>query len=183
MTDQSRETLRRFFVLGYDELKSRLTRRFGSADIADDILHETYLRLDQVATIGPVRSPTFYLLRMAINIALQRFRRERLFVTLSDAKIAVGIPDDAPDPARAVEARFEVEALQQALDDLPPRQRAILLASRLEGVPLREIAEQHGISQRMVEIELKRALAYCALRLDREVIQRFGPQPSHASED
>jgi RNA polymerase sigma-70 factor (ECF subfamily) len=183
MTDQSREALRRYFVLGYDDLKMRLTRRFGSPDIADDVLHETYLRLGQAAAIGPVRRPMFYLLRIAINIALQRFRRDSLFVTLSDAKAELGIADDAPDPARVVEARFEVEALQQALDDLTVRQREILFASRLEEVPLREIAERQGISQRMVEIELKRALAYCAQRLDREVIQRFGPRASQASDE
>jgi RNA polymerase sigma factor (sigma-70 family) len=74
-----------------------------------------------------------------------------------------------------------VEALQQALEGLTPRRREILLASRLEGVPLREIAQRHGISQRMVEIELRRALAYCSLRLDREAVQRFGPRPSKSS--
>jgi RNA polymerase sigma factor (sigma-70 family) len=183
VTEQSREALRRFLVLGYEDLRARLTSRLGSAELAGDALHETYLRLARPAAIGPVRSPKLYLLRIAMNIAAKRLRRERRFFSLSDAKSALGIRDDAPDPAQSAEARRELEALQQALEELTPRQRAILLASRLDGVPLREIAERHRLSQRMVEIELRRALAYCALRLDREVIQRFGPRPAQASRD
>ncbi|MDE1172063.1 MAG: RNA polymerase sigma factor [Parvibaculaceae bacterium] len=181
MTGESRETLRQFLVLDYEDLRRRLTHRLGSSDLAGDVLHETWLRLAQARTIGPVRSPKLYLLRVAMNIAFKRLRRDGRLVTLSDAKVALGIPDDAPDPARAAEAHFEVEALMQALGEISPRQREILLASRLEGIPLREIAERQGISQRMVEIELRRALAYCALCLDREVIQRFGPKSSRAS--
>lgn len=181
MSDQSRETLQRMLVLGYDDLRTRLTYRLGSADLAGDVLHETYLRLARPVPLGPVRSPKRYLLRIAMNIAFKRLRRDRRFFTLLDAKVALGLADDAPDPSRSVEARLEVEALQQALADLTPRRREILLASRLDGVPLREIAQRHGISQRMVEIELRRALASCALHLDREAIQRFGPRPGKAS--
>jgi RNA polymerase sigma-70 factor (ECF subfamily) len=57
----------------------------------------------------------------------------------------------------------------------------ILLASRLEGTPLRLIAGQLGISQRMVEIELKHALDHCAERLDRKVTKRFGPGKRESS--
>jgi RNA polymerase sigma factor (sigma-70 family) len=183
MSEDSQEALRQFLVLGYDDLRMRLTRRLGSAELAGDVLHETYLKLSQPATVGPVRSPKHYLLRIAMNIALKRLRRERRFFSLSDAKIALGVADDAPDPARASAARLELEALRRALGALPARQREILLASRLDAVPLREIAARHGISQRMVEIELRRALAHCALHLDREVIQRFGPRPVGGSRD
>lgn len=44
------------------------------------------------------------------------------------------------------------------------------------------IAEQIGISQRMVEIELKNALAHCAQRLNRKIVQRFGPRLSSSSD-
>ncbi|MEW6435558.1 MAG: RNA polymerase sigma factor [Pseudomonadota bacterium] len=182
MTDESQpEALRQFLILDYDELKSRLTRRLGSIELASDVLHETYLRLGGAGPAEPVRSPKLYVLRAATNIALKRLRRESRFVSLTDAKSALGITDDAPDPAKVVEARLEIEVLRQALKDLTPRQREILLSSRLDNVPLRDIAARLGISQRMVEIELRRALAFCALRLDREIVQRFGPRPGKDS--
>jgi RNA polymerase sigma factor (sigma-70 family) len=182
MNDSNRAALRRFFVLGYDELRARLTRRFGSVELASDALHETWLRLESAVPAGVVRSPRNYLLQMAANVALRRLKADNNFVTLTDAKMAVGIADDAPDPECAAIASSEVAVLAKALSELTPRRREILLASRLDGVQLWAIAERLGVSQRLVEIELKHALAHCALRVDRNVIKRFGPRPPEGSQ-
>jgi RNA polymerase sigma-70 factor (ECF subfamily) len=77
---------------------------------------------------------------------------------------------------------MELEELQRAFAELTPRRRQILMAARAEGRQLREIAAQLGISQRLVEMELKQALEHCALRLNRVVVQRFGPRRPKASE-
>jgi RNA polymerase sigma factor (sigma-70 family) len=181
MTHSPRDALRRFFLTGYDELRARLTRRLGSAELANDALHETWLKIDSAAP-ETLLSPKHYLLQMASNVALKRLSAENRFVTLSDAKIAIGLVADDPDPERAALARSEVAALASALAELTPRRRDILLASRLNAVPLWAIAEKLGISQRLVEIELKHALAHCALRLQRKVVQRFGPKLAQGSD-
>jgi RNA polymerase sigma factor (sigma-70 family) len=184
MSDSSRDTLRQVFLHGYDDLRTWLTRRLGSAELASDVLHETWLRIDSAAPVGVLRSPKRYLLRMAVNVAHKRFGVEKRFMTLSDAKAAVGIIDEAPGPERTAMARFELEALARAVEDLTPRRREVLIASRIQGVPLQAIAARLGVSQRLVEIELKHALAHCALRLDREVVQRFGPRaPKRSNEE
>jgi RNA polymerase sigma-70 factor (ECF subfamily) len=177
MSGTGQDLLRRAFLIGYEELKRRLTSRFGSADLASEALHETWLRIDQAGAAGAVQSPIPYLLRMAFNVALKRLGADRRTVTLDDAQAVLAIVDDAPDPERVTAVRLEAEALARALADLTPRRREILLASRIDGLMLREIAGRLGISQRLVEIELKHALAHCALRLHREVVQRFGPRP------
>ena len=182
MTDSSRDAMRRFFVLGYDELRARLTRRFGSVELASDALHETWLRIDNAAPSGTVLSPKHYLLQMASNAALKRLNADNRFVTLTDAKMAIGLVDEAADPEQTVIARSDIEALARALSELTPRRRDILLSSRLEGAPLRAIAERLGISQRLVEIELKHALAHCAMRLERKVTRRFGPKAPGGSQ-
>jgi RNA polymerase sigma-70 factor (ECF subfamily) len=51
--------------------------------------------------------------------------------------------------------------------DLPPRQRAILLAARVDGLSRREIASHYRISVRLVQRELQEAQKYCAARLKR----------------
>ncbi|MCK9918098.1 sigma-70 region 4 domain-containing protein, partial [Microbacteriaceae bacterium K1510] len=63
-----------------------------------------------------------------------------------------------------------------------PRRRYIVLAARVEGVQLADIADQLGVSQRLVEKELKAALMLCGARLKREVVQRFGPRAGRASQ-
>lgn len=168
--------MRRFLVVGYDELRARLSRRFGSVELASDALHDTWLQIDGAEPNGPVRNPKHYLLRMASNLALKRLSGEHRIVQLSDAMTAVGLTDETPDPERAAIGRFEAEALARALKELTPRRRDILLASRIEGIPLSAIAERLGVSQRLVEIELKHALAHLALRLERKVVRRFGPK-------
>jgi RNA polymerase sigma-70 factor (ECF subfamily) len=174
-------TLRQALVGQYDELKRTLTRRLGSEDLAGEVLQETYLRLARPAQIGPVASPKQYLLTIATNIARMGFRRERRWTDLSDLDDAIGFVDETPDPLRSLEARQEIEALQQAFDELTPRRRQIIFAVRVEGARLSDIADRLGISQRLVEKELKSALMLCGSRLNREVVQRFGPGASQAS--
>ncbi|OYU90485.1 MAG: hypothetical protein CFE29_06370 [Bradyrhizobiaceae bacterium PARB1] len=183
MSDSGRDTLRRVFELGYDDLRMRLVNRTGSNEIANDALHETWLRINRAAPSGPVHSPKGYIFRIAMNVVLQRWQVENRFATLSDAKMAIGIADDAPDPERATLARSEMDALVQAIGELTPRRRKILLAVRLDGQSLQETATQLGVSQRLVEIELRHALDHCAYRLDRDVVQRFGPKPAERSKE
>ena len=173
--------LREMLVGQYEELKRVLARRLGSEDLAGEVLQETYLRLTRPAGIGVVASPRQYLLTIATNIARMSFRRERRSENLSDLDDLLGFVDDSPDPLQSIEARQEIEALQQAFDELTPRRRQIVFAARVEGMRLSKIAERLGVSQRFVEKELKIALMLCGARLNREVVQRFGPGAPQAS--
>ncbi len=181
MVDASRDFLRRHYLLAYDELRTRLTQRLGSAELARDALQETWLRLETSAPAAPVDRPYPYLLRVALNLGLRSARRARETLTLDDARAALNLVDDSPSPAQICEARAELEMLKQAMKELTPRRREILLASRLEGLSMRDVAALHGISQRMAERELKSALTHCAERLGKKIIRRFGPRPSEVS--
>lgn len=183
VSDLGRAVLRQLLLGGYGELKTRLAQRLGSAELAADVLQDTWLRLERAAPAGPVRQPKSYLLRIAYNIALKRRQAEHETVTLDDARTALDLSDDAPDPASVVEWRSEIAMLQQAVAELTPRQQDILVASRLNNVPLAELAARHGISQRWVERELRHAVLHCARRLDRKVVQRFGPKAREGSKD
>lgn len=180
MTDFGRDQLRQMFLIGYDDLKLRLTKSLGP-EVAGDALQDTWIRLEQAAKIGPVRRPGAYIFRIAYNIALKRLRRERGTVTLDDARAALGLVDDMPDAERVIEAWDDMARLRLAIEALTPRRREILFASRLDGISLRALADRYGISQRMVERELKHAVLHCAAKLGRPVIQRFGPRPAKGS--
>jgi RNA polymerase sigma factor (sigma-70 family) len=169
--------LQQLLVSGYDDLKMRLKHRLGSEALASEILHETYLRLSRLGAAGPVQSPKAYLLRVALNVAATGRKADNRRLTQSEVEVLRYGSDHSVDPARIAEGRSELEALQRALNELSARQRAILLASRIEEVSHQEIALRFGISTRMVEKELKLALVHCAERLDRKVVQRFGPRP------
>jgi RNA polymerase sigma-70 factor (ECF subfamily) len=181
MTELSRALLRRAFLLGYDDLKLRLTKRLGSIELAGDSLQEAWLSLERAKFIGPVLRPQSYIFRMAYNIALKRLYRERDTVTLDEAMEQLNLIDDAPGPAAVMESRDEWALLTQATKELTPRRRDILFAARLEGLPVREVAMRYGISERLVALELKQAVLHCADRLKRKVVPRFSSRPVEGS--
>jgi RNA polymerase sigma-70 factor, ECF subfamily len=184
MSESTAEQLRRRLILDYEALKTHLARYLGSADRASDALQDTWLRLERAAPREPVSRPFAYLLRIAYNIDLKRRQgRAAQTVTLDDARAALNLVDDAPGPERAVEARSDLAALERALAELTPRRREILIASRADGVPLREIAARLGISQRLVEMELRLALIHCGRSLGRKIIRRFGPRLAEGSDN
>jgi RNA polymerase sigma factor (sigma-70 family) len=165
----------RLFLTSYDDFKSRLRRRLGSEDVANDVLHETYLRVNRMEDTQNVAQPGAYLYRMALNVAADRRQADARLLTGSEIDEMLHMSDEALDPERVVGGQKEVQSLLDALYELPPRRRKIFIAARLEEAPHLEISQRFGISTRMVEKELKAALTHCAERLERKVIQRFGP--------
>jgi len=165
--DTTQTLLLDVLVSRYDDLKRRLTARLGSADRASEALQDTFLRLHAANILQPVQSPYAYLLRTALNIAINKLMSDARLMSSADIDAMIDIPDDRPEPGRIVEARSEIEALKRALEELPPRRRAIVLAAAFKEVPYSVLARRYGVSVRTIQIEMKHALAHCAKRLDR----------------
>lgn len=157
-------TLQELLTDRYGALKTRLARRLGSHDWAEEALQDTYLRLDGAEIDGKVRNPIAYLFRTAFNIALNQMRADRRRLSAAEVDDLLHIADEAPDALQVFEGRAEISRLSKIIAKLPERQRAILLASRVEGVPRQQIAERFGISVGMVDKELQQAQEYCATR-------------------
>lgn len=166
MSESTRLFLRNLLISRYTTLRSRLQRRLGSEDRAEEALHETWVRLETMPELGPVKNADAYLLRMATNVVIDQSRREYREIQLAEAEVEelFEVPDELADPERIVDARRKVEALIAILGGLTPRRRKILIAARLNGQLNTEIAKRMGISLRLVEKELSEALKYCHLR-------------------
>jgi RNA polymerase sigma-70 factor (ECF subfamily) len=145
---------------GYDELVRRLTRRLGSADLAREVIHETYLRFERVGDMEPVRNPDGYIYRTAVNIAKNKGTIERRYLNASDTELLIGIVDEAPDPERSAQARSQAEVLKRALTQLPPRRREIFEASWGDEVPHAELALRYGVHVRTIQRELEQAAKF-----------------------
>lgn len=160
MSELPWSSLRQLLVDRYDDLRLRLTRRLGSDDLARETLHETYLRLDRVECSRAIHNPVAYLFRTALNLAIDRRRQDQRRAQNSEIREALDVADETPGQEREVEGRRQVETLQRLVDELPWRQRAILIAVRLKNTPHQELADRYGISKRMVQFELKAALEF-----------------------
>jgi RNA polymerase sigma-70 factor (ECF subfamily) len=165
MAEFGRYFLRQLLVSGYDELKRRLTRRFGSADVATEVLHETWLRLDSGTEIAAVQHPESYLYRMALNIAVDRKRADARWADRARLEALLRSDIDRLDPEHIAAMRSEVAALDRILAEMPVRRRDVFMAALVEELSYREIATRLGISLRSVEREMGYAFDHCVERL------------------
>jgi len=171
MSDSVWASLRQTITLHYEEIKTRLTRSLGSRELADDVLHETFLRLHRSEAIGAIRQPQSYIFRIALNIAADRRREERRRASHAEILAAIRLHEEQPNLSREIEARSDVEALKRALAQLPPRRRAILIAARVDGLSHETIAERFDISRTMVQKELRRAIRHCVEYLEQRAVE------------
>jgi RNA polymerase sigma factor (sigma-70 family) len=173
--------LRDLLVRDYLKLKSRLMRRFGSADLATEILHETYLRLGTVDALGILHNPDAYLYRTVLNVAADSRDEDRRWVDKATIEAVRRRDDYELDPEEIFHAQQEWKALLAALDELPPRRRVIFLAARLREQSHREIAEQLGISTDTVDRELTQAFEFFAKRLGKTRRTKRNSRPFESS--
>lgn len=135
-------------------------RRLGNRADAEDVVQEAMLRLWRIAPEwrqGEAKVAT-WLYRVTANLCTDRLRRAR-GVGLEEAPE----PDDGrPGPAAGLQERARAEALQDALDRLPARQREAVVLRHIEELGNPEIADMMEISVEAVESLVargKRALA------------------------
>lgn len=148
------------------------------------MLHEAWLRLDRMQGLAPgtvIGNPSAYLYRVALNVAADQRRTEQRHVSRVETEALIQSAIEELDPARITEARQELETLVLALEDLPPRRRAVFIASRLEGLPHKMIAAHLGITVRVVDRELKAALDFFSATLDKKSTPRRGPRSRKTS--
>lgn len=158
--------LRQTLAAQYDSLLRRLSRRLGSEGLARESLNEAYLHLDRADEPPPIHAPEAYLLRVAYNLAIGQHRAgARLEPAEATERL---VEDPAAGPADTAEARELIDALERALARMPERRRAILIAARLHGEERRQIARRLGISRRLVQLELERAIAFLIEALGRD---------------
>lgn len=167
--------LRDLFLARYGAFRKRLKLRLGSEDLANDALHEAWLKVDSLGDAVEVKYPSAYLFRIALNIAEDQRRGQARTLSVPEVEALYDMADEMADTHRIALGRAELQALEAALDELPRRRRAIVIAARIEEVPHREIAERFGISLRTVEKELRAGLEHCCTRLEKKYVQRFGP--------
>lgn len=165
MSDSVRSQLKQLLVTRYAHWLRALERMAGSRDRAADVLHETWLRVENMNVSGPLNNADAYIMGIANHVVVDQYRQEQRYVNDEDIDALMEMPDELADPERIVAARLKIDALSAVLRDLTPRRRAILIAARVEGQLNREIAERLGISLRLVESELNVAMKYCLDRM------------------
>jgi RNA polymerase sigma-70 factor (ECF subfamily) len=121
----------------------RLARRLThSADDALDLVQETFLRAARAPGSVPIGADReeAWLVRVLINLRRDQWRKAAVQKRHDEPRPRLHAE---PDHGSAVIARATI---WRALDLLPPRRRAVVVMHELEGLAVRAIASQLGIS-------------------------------------
>ncbi len=128
-------------------------RMTGSADDAEDLTQEVFIRLyTSIDSFRGQSSLNTWLFRIAGNLCIDRFRRTKNRAPAfsldepagGDDAPAHEVPDETYAPHRLLENVEMAEQIQAALSKLPEKLRTALLLHDIEGLPYEEIAEIAG---------------------------------------
>jgi RNA polymerase sigma-70 factor (ECF subfamily) len=142
-------------------------RMTGDPPAAEDLVQDTFLR----ATAWRRRLPATdsaaraWLMQVLVNARRDRARRENVRRRHAVGASTAVFPSGAPDPERAAAAR---ERLEQALDVLPARRRAVLVLHELEGLDTAAVAAALGLRSATVRWHLAAARRHLLRALGRE---------------
>src|SRR5262249_7132100 len=141
--DGNRARLRKF-------IRSRVADPRDAEDVLQDVFHEL---VETYRMMEPVEQVTASLFRVARNRITDLFRR-RVRERRQDALEVPGGDEDSllellPSPDAGPEAELDrsmlVDALYEALDELPEEQREVFIAHELEGTSFKELAARLGV--------------------------------------
>jgi RNA polymerase sigma-70 factor (ECF subfamily) len=153
-----------------DRLYPTILRLIGSAEDAEDVLQDAFVRaFEKLEQFHGESSFYTWIYRIAVNLALSGYRRRRVRGTyrpMRNGEVPSGEgPADVSldaDPTAALERAERERAVESALNKLGPEHRAVVILKDFDGHRYEEISAILGVPVGTVRSRLHRAR--CELR-------------------
>lgn len=153
------------FATYYPRLHNYALRFLADGDAVGDIIQDCFMKLWEKRGELILQSVGALLFRMVRNQCLNYLRHKALedsewlqSLNLEDHSERLYSTDFLNDPDQELLFQELKRQVEQTLDALPERSRQIFTMSRFDGMKNREIAEELGISVKVVERHIGRAL-------------------------
>lgn len=156
-------------------LRNFIRRRVADQRDAEDILQEVFYEfVEAYRLMKPIEQVSGWLFRVARNRIIDLFRRRKTG-SLSDP-VSVGedgeellLQDLLPSPELGPDAVYArsvlLEELDEALDELPKKQREVFIAHEVEGRSFKELSAETGVSVNTLIARKHRAVVHLRERL------------------
>ena len=144
---------------------------------AEDVVQETFVRAYRgLAGFEERSSLATWLTRIAVNEALARVRRSRMFGAVESDKDGnereAQVTSTRPGPEEQASSRELRSVLTAAIDSLPEEMRTVFVLREVEGLSTLEAGETLQLSSEAVRVRLHRA----RLALRRHVEKQLGEE-------
>jgi RNA polymerase sigma factor (sigma-70 family) len=133
-------------------LRNFIRRRVLDAAEAEDILQDVLYELVAAHRLmQPIEQAGAWLIRVARNRSFRKRKSghrpaQRVDDELDGAALDDFLPSLELGPEGETIRRLLLERIEDALDELPPEQRAVFVAHELEGASFKELAERWDVS-------------------------------------
>lgn len=144
-------------------LRAFLVSRIPENVELDDVIQETYARIVKVKTAKTVDSPRGLLFSIARNVTKDLFRKKYVSktVSLGEMEVLDVFKDSESTIVADLERTDEIQILQDAIRELPPKCRRIFLLRNYENLSYKEISRKLNVSTKTVEAQLVIGIKKC----------------------
>ncbi len=139
-------------------VKAMLIRGGSSADEADDLLQDAFVKFARYSQEHTVLEPEAFLVHAARRLLLDARRARKRHGEQELLDEGLGLVDPAPPVEDVLLSREQVKLLSETLRSVDAKTSRIILAHRIEGASYAEIAREHGISVSAVEKQIAKAM-------------------------
>ncbi|MBU9810735.1 sigma-70 family RNA polymerase sigma factor [Rahnella sp. C60] len=143
-------------------LKNWLRFKLGSANDADDLAQDTFMRVLTGDSAQEIREPKSFLCTIARRVMVDFFRRNALERAYLDM-LALMPEEHMPSPEQRQCLLETLQQIDTMLDGLGEKVRQAFLLSQLEGLTYPVIAERLNVSVSSVKKYMAKATEHCLL--------------------
>jgi len=154
--------------------------RTGDLEEAEDLLQDVFFQAIRAASVTePIENIVGWLYTIARNKIIDRYRRKPSTVSLQqereDLTLEELLADSGIDIEKEMIRRAVMDALIEAMEELPPEQRNAFVQQAIEGRTFREISEQSGVPLNTLIARKRYAVQFLRKRLHglREIIDEL----------
>jgi RNA polymerase sigma factor (sigma-70 family) len=152
-------------------IRRRIRDPNDAEDILQDVFHE-FVRAYRLP--APIEQASAWLFRAARHRIIDRFRKKKeepltdLFEdddADAEYRLDLSLPAHDAGPEALYARAVLLDALQEALDELPPEQRSVFIAHELEGRSFKHMATESGVTLNTLLARKRYAVLHLRARL------------------
>jgi len=153
---------KRIFVFARGYLKS--------SEEAEEVVQEVFIKIWNIrSSINTELSFKSFLFKITYNYIRELFLKKSRENSYKHEILSLTVDFDNRTEER-IDYHSLLERVEKLIDELPPRQKEVIILKKKQGLPVKEIATLLDISPRTVEKHLSEALKYLKRELSEEHI-------------